>query len=90
MNERLKEIEKQSYFLFKDEYALECQVFSKEKFAKLIVAECVKIVENNNPCPPGTTIMYSMIQDEYFDKGWQAAAETKSYQIKKHFYGVEE
>ena len=60
-----------------------------EKFAELIVRECIKILDKNNPCPPGTTIMYSLIQDEYFDKGWQVAVETKSNQIKKHF-GVEE
>ncbi len=56
-----------------------------EKFAELIVRECLDIVGNNNPCPPGTTIMYSSFEDECFDKGWQVAVETKSHQIKKHF-----
>ena len=60
-----------------------------EGLAELIVRECVDIVENNNPCPPGTIKMYHLDQDEYFDKGWQVAAETKSNQIRKHF-GVEE
>lgn len=60
-----------------------------EKFAELIVRECVNIVENNNPCPPGTIKMYHLDQDEYFDRGWQVAVETKSNQIQKHF-GVEE
>lgn len=60
-----------------------------EKFAELIVKDCLCIVENNNPRPPGTTIMYSLDKDEYFDTGWQVAVETKSYQIKKNF-GVEE
>jgi len=64
-------------------------IFSKEKFAELIVRECLSIVENNNPRPPGTTIMYSLSKDEYFDTGWQVAVETKSNQIKQHF-GVEE
>ena len=60
-------------------------IFSKEKFAQLIVRECLSIVENNNPRPPGTTIMYSLSKDEYFDTGWQVAVETKSNQIKQHF-----
>jgi len=63
--------------------------FDWRKFGDLIVRECIDILSQNNPCPPGTTIMYSLIQDEYFDKGWQVAVETKSNQIKKHF-GVEE
>jgi hypothetical protein len=60
-----------------------------EKFAELIVRECLSIVDSNNPRPPGTTIMYSLAKDEYFDTGWQVAVETKSNQIKQHF-GVEE
>ncbi len=60
-----------------------------EKFAELIVQECLSIVDSNNPRPPGTTIMYSLAKDEYFDTGWQVAVETKSNQIKQHF-GVEE
>jgi len=64
-------------------------IFSKEKFAELIVRECLSIVDSNNPRPPGTTIMYSLAKDEYFDTGWQVAVETKSNQIKQHF-GVEE
>ena len=60
-----------------------------ERFALLIVRECTNIIENNNPRPPGTQIMYSLLQDEYFDTGWQVAVETKAHQIKKHF-GVEE
>ena len=62
---------------------------SAQRFAELLIRECIGILSRNNPCPPGSTIMYSLIQDEYFDKGWQVAVETKSNQIKKHF-GVEE
>ena len=86
MNERIQKLAEQqgltgpNYFLSSQEL---------EKFAELIVRECIIIVENNNPCPPGTIKMYSLLQDEYFDKGWQVAVETKSNQIKKHF-GVEE
>jgi hypothetical protein len=41
MNERIRELEKQSYFTFKDENSLESLVFSKEKFAQLIVQDCI-------------------------------------------------
>lgn len=61
----------------------------EKKFAELIVHECLIIVENNNPRPPGTIIMYNSSEDEHFDNGWQVAVETKTNQIKKHF-GVEE
>ena len=37
MNERIRELEKQSYITFKDENSFDCLVFSKEKFAELIV-----------------------------------------------------
>lgn len=41
MNERIKELEKQSYITFKDENSFECLVFSKEKFAELIIRKCI-------------------------------------------------
>ena len=41
MNERIQELEKQSYFTFKDENSLESLVFSKEKFAQLIIQDCI-------------------------------------------------
>ena len=41
MNERILELEKQSYFTFKDENSVECLVFSKEKFAELIIQKCI-------------------------------------------------
>jgi hypothetical protein len=97
MNERIKELAVQSdLWRMLDEYSWEfgsCDPEKDcgriEKFAELIVRECLSIVENNNPRPPGTTIMYSLAKDEYFDTGWQVAVETKSNQIKEHF-GVEE
>lgn len=81
-NERIKQLAEQCYHLYSEHN------IDLEKFAELIVKECTEIVENNNPCPPGTIKMYSLLQDEYFDKGWQVAVEIKSNQIKKHF-GVE-
>lgn len=90
MNRKIYELAEQAgTILVEDQWNGDYIEFNKEKFAELIVRECLDIVGNNNPCPPDTTIMYSLIQDEYFDKGWQVAVETKSNQIKKHF-GVEE
>lgn len=48
MNTRLQELEKQSYELFKDENLIECFVFSKEKFAELIVRECAAVASNHH------------------------------------------
>ena len=62
---------------------------SLEKFAEMIVRECLDILDRNNPRPPGTVILYSMDQDQHFDTGWQVAVETKQARIKQHF-GVEE
>ena len=84
MNERIKELLLKAGW---DRY--EALDERNQKFAELIVRECLSIVDSNNPRPPGTTIMYSLAKDEYFDTGWQVAVETKSNQIKQHF-GVEE
>lgn len=87
MNERIKELYDQCFVVLEDQSPN--TGFDFEKFAELIVRDCLDVVGNTNPCPPGTIKMYSLLQDEYFDKGWQVAVETKSNQIKKHF-GVEE
>ena len=86
MNERIEELAEKATQEFSSAFERDKWL---EKFAELIVKDCLCIVENNNPRPPGTTIMYSLDKDEYFDTGWQVSVETKSYQIKKHF-GVEE
>lgn len=90
MNERIDELARKAAggMLSYDEDGYRLSEREVKKFAELIVRECIGIVGNNNPCPPGTIKMYSLLQDEYFDKGWQVAVETKSNQIKKHF-GVE-
>jgi hypothetical protein len=93
MNERIRELwskaaESTAAYPSGQNNSWETQVNFLDKFAELIVRECLSIVENNNPRPPGTTIMYSLDKDEYFDTGWQVAVETKSNQIKEHF-GVE-
>ena len=47
MNERIKELEKQSYTEAMHEMGGTYMAFDKEKFAELIVAECMNIVENH-------------------------------------------
>ena len=49
MNERIRELEKQSYITFKDENSFDCLVFSKEKFAELIVRKCATIADQAEP-----------------------------------------
>ena len=55
MNQRIKELEKQSYIELKDENSFDCLVFSKEKFAELIVEEVYDFimdkVGNDNGIP---------------------------------------
>jgi hypothetical protein len=90
MNERTQELYAKACLYARDKHFEDKDVPAfiqcmSEKFVELIVRECLSIVENNNPRPPGTTIMYSLPTDEYFDTGWQVAVETKSNQIKKHF-----
>jgi hypothetical protein len=92
MNERIKELWERACTRYSVYETLKPQDERKiipDIFAELIVRECLSIVENNNPRPPGTTIMYSFDTDEYFDTGWQVAVETKSNQIKRHL-GVQE
>jgi hypothetical protein len=84
MNERIEKLADECWS--KSEYDPSIDPwFNHRKFAELIVRDCLSIVENNNPRPPGTTIMYSLDKDEYFDTGWQVAVETKSRHIKQHF-----
>lgn len=42
-NTRIKELEQQSYITVKDENSFDCLVFSKQKFAELIIKECIEI-----------------------------------------------
>ena len=44
-NTRIKELEQQSYITVKDENSFDCLVFSKEKFAELIVRECASMAK---------------------------------------------
>ena len=82
MNERIKQLEKQSYITFKDENSFDCLVFSKEKFAELIVEKCVK-------CSDPLISHYINNHTEQDQAMLLAAIADYSSEIKKHF-GVEE
>ena len=44
MNERIEELYKQSFIEVQDENSFPCMTFSKQKFAELIVRECMEQV----------------------------------------------
>ena len=46
MNERINELIKQSYVTVRSQNDRDVTYFSQEKFAELIVAECVGVVED--------------------------------------------
>ena len=48
MNERIKELIKQATTIEEHKWGVSYDNFDKEKFAKLIVAECTKILADNN------------------------------------------
>ena len=87
MNERIKELGRQAGFAFIEDgvygqrwYSSKCGMdkLEFEKFAELIVAECIKLCE------------YESNDDIYdpYDMGMSAKAEDIKAAIKKHF-GVE-
>ena len=48
MNERIKELIKQATTIEEHKWGVSYDNFDKEKFAELIVAECTKILADNN------------------------------------------
>ena len=75
MNERIRELVEKSYIYDKQN---DSSFFNKEKFAELIVAECVGIVENLSPG-----------YKDYRDQIEDAFRRDCVIEIKKHF-GVKE
>ncbi len=45
MNERIEELYKQSFIEVQDENSFPCMTFSKQKFAELIVQECMRMCD---------------------------------------------
>ena len=78
MNERIKQIAEKATINIGDEFH-PIDFFDKEKFAELLVRECVKFCEHESN------------DDEYdqYDMGMSVKAESIKTAIKQHF-GVEE
>jgi len=79
MNERIKELVKQATTIEEHKWGVSYDNFDKEKFAELIVRECVKFCEHESNDDD---------HDEY-DMGMWVKAESIKTAIKEHF-GVEE
>ena len=75
MNERIKELIKQATTIEEHKWGVSYDKFDKEKFAELIVGECVRVVE-------GGHFLHDQAPTALFAKECSGA-------IKKHF-GVEE
>ena len=75
MNERIKELIKQATTIEEHKWGVSYDNFDKEKFAELIVRECVRVVE-------GGHFLHDQAPTALFAKECSGA-------IKKHF-GVEE
>ena len=78
MNERIRELVKQATTIEEHKWGVSYDNFNKEKFAELIVRECIGCCEQviSDPVPKSV--------DTWLNGGTQCMAE-----IKKHF-GVEE
>ena len=79
MNERIRELVKQATTIEEHKWGVSYDNFNKEKFAELIVLECVKFCEHESNDDE---------HDEY-DMGMWVKAESIKTAIKQHF-GVEE
>lgn len=84
MNERIKELSKEAF-----EYALsqrpgsdEFQPIWTEKFAELIVKECVQTLRDNTP------VLDESESEEDWDRGYDQAMRDCVHHIQEHF-GVE-
>ena len=81
MNERIKLLAEQVRKHFpKTEMSGEFWVFDEEKFAELIVQECVSVIN---------TEAGEREDDDEYERAWKMGTEFAVYQIKQHF-GVEE
>jgi hypothetical protein len=83
VNERIKLLAEQAYDTIEFNYAPSKEIFNKQKFAELIIDECVNILEKPE---------YAMTHSEElsgYNKGWVNGRLLGIEHIKEHF-GVEE
>ena len=84
MNERIKELAEQAGFIDRGTNHTAYMNFDHEKFAELIVAECISIVDEQKEC------LHE--EQQYWhdrDYGYEMAVNDASKGIKQ-FFGVEE
>jgi len=79
VNERIRELAEQVFIA--GHYADNAMV---EKFAELIVRECVQTLLDNTP-----ELFINEVAEEDWDKGYDQAMKDSVHHIKEHF-GVEE
>jgi hypothetical protein len=80
MNERIRQLEKQSYTEARHELGGTYMAFDKEKFAELIVKECMKVAMFKD----SGTISTAEVA------GWMAAGRSTAAKMIKEHFGVEE
>ena len=86
MNERIKELEKQSYTEVMHELGGRYMAFDKEKFAELIVQECADIAVEQKKWVENQQIFNP--QDETWNRARIQQSQRIADKIKLHF-GVE-
>ena len=86
MNERIKELSKQAWESISVQDALDDEAFDQfdQKFAELIVKECVQTLIDNMP-----ERYTNEASEEDWDKGYDRAMKDCVHHIQEHF-GVEE
>ena len=84
MNDRIQELIKQSYDEVPHErdWDATSSVFNKEKFAELIIQECVNTIQNRAPGQLGKA-------GEGWTNGYDDGLKTGAFLIKQHF-GIKE
>jgi hypothetical protein len=85
MNERIKELAEQATTYYNGGLGTEIESFDKEKFAELIVKECIDIVEG---IPPGYHDHLVILQDYSIEV--EDAFRRDCVDSIKHKFGVEE
>ena len=86
MNERIKELAEQCY---EKHELLDTYEFNKEKFAELIVAECMDICITENVSNLDLNVMHNSTKFEIQNMATKSCGENLAKRIKEHF-GVDE
>jgi hypothetical protein len=64
MNERIEKLYQQSFMEVFDENSFPCMTFSKQRFAELIISDCLDIVDKNVSGMVGVNTMQE-IEDHF-------------------------